>query len=702
MMSECICTIIPKKYIFFGQKALNNFFQNNPQGMAFVLIDENMNLDLGPYNEKIKFISINQINKEILSKTPFSILNLDSIKPHLIHYIIETFEFSKIQYLDLFKWMYYPCNLHKLLPNYLYEIYKQRTDLQKAFPDPFGKDERGLVQWAKYSASNEYGIEQAFLELPLYGSLEWTFSPVHSRTVIPNLLYEVYKRRRDLQQTFPDPFGKDERNLLLWAQTYFLKDYKLKIDLRNYYKLKQLIPLKTSFNFLKRALTPVNNNTHLPNLLWVIYHSSSDLQRTFKDPLGKDQGKLLRWAQANLVKEFDIGENFLTIFMSQNPGFHFYQIVETFEGLKKLKKGVNLIGFARAELGVGEACRMIAKSLITTQIPFGIINYSQRGLKEGDLSWVSKEITEPIFKTNIIHINADTLPAVYQYYGESYFNYRYNIGFWHWELPDFPDEWCDRFKLVNEVWAPTHFVQKSIQRKANIPVHRIPLAVSIDLNNLFDRKYFGLPEDRFLFLAMYDTFSYQQRKNPWAAIHAFKRAFSKNDRSVGLVLKVNNALSFPSEIIHLKNAIKDYNNIYLIVTPLSRKEVNSLIQASNCFVSLHRSEGFGIVLAEAMYLGKPVIGTNWSGNTDFMTIENSCAVDYKLTKIGKDYGPYKHNQIWAEPDIEHAVYFMKKLVNDSAWCKSIGEKGQETIRKNFSPNAVGRLIENRLKELNLI
>jgi glycosyltransferase involved in cell wall biosynthesis len=700
-MSELICIIIPNKYKFFGENALKYYFQNNPQGIAIVLMDKYINLDLGPYKEKIRPISTNQIKNTFL-KTPFSILHLDAIKPHLIQYILETVEPPNIKYLDLFKWMYYPCSFHNLLPNYLYEIYKNRSDLQKEFPDPLGKDERGLIQWAKNAVSNEFGIEKDFIELPLYGSLEWSISPVHSGTVIPNLLYEIYKRREDLQQTFPDPFGKDEKNLLIWAQKYFLREYKLTIDLRNYDLLKQIFPKKSTMNFLQQAIAPVNRSTHLPNILWAIYNASSDLQRFFTDPLGKDQGNLLRWAQANLAKEFRFGENLLALFMSQNPGFNFYQVVETVEGIKKLKKGVNLIGFARAELGVGEACRMIAKSLSTTQIPFGIINYSQQHFNEGDLSWVSKEMTEPIFNTNIIHINADTLPSVYQHYGESYFNNRYNIGFWHWELPDFPDEWCDRFNLVNEVWAPTHFVQKSIKRKATVPVHRIPLAISIDTNNLFDRKYFGLPEDRFLFLAMYDTLSFQQRKNPWAAINAFKSAFSKNDHSVGLVLKVNNANSFPSEIIQLRNATKDYNNIYLIVNPLSRNEVNSLIQACNCFVSLHRSEGFGIVLAEAMYLGKPVIGTNWSGNTDFMTTQNSCAVNYKLIQIGNDYGPYKRNQIWADPDIEHAASFMKKLVNDSAWCKLVGEKGQKTIRNNFSPQAVGHLIEKRLKDLGLI
>ncbi|GAA3324572.1 hypothetical protein GCM10020331_052990 [Ectobacillus funiculus] len=107
---------------------------------------------------------------------------------------------------------------------------------------------------------------------------------------------------------------------------------------------------------------------------------------------------------------------------------------------------------------------------------------------------------------------------------------------------------------------------------------------------------------------------------------------------------------------------------------MNREEVNALIQSVDCVISLHRSEGFGLVLAEAMYLGKPIIGTNWSGNTDFMTTENSCPVNYTLVPVGNDYGPYKHHQLWAEPDIEHAAYYMKKIISDQTWCDRIAEK----------------------------
>ncbi|PKG22798.1 glycosyl transferase family 1 [Niallia nealsonii] len=387
--------------------------------------------------------------------------------------------------------------------------------------------------------------------------------------------------------------------------------------------------------------------------------------------------------------------------MAQNKGFDFYQVIETIQD-HSLVKGVNLIGYARAEIGVGEACRMTAKSLSTTKIPFGIINYTQEGLKEEDLSWARKEINELAYYTNVIQINADSIPDVYNHYGEHSFENHYNIGYWAWELMDFPNKWSNRFNFVDEVWAPSHFVKDSIQKKTNKPVVRIPHAISLERSTTFGREHFNLPKNCFLFLTMYDSRSYQQRKNPWGAIEAFLKAFPKNNLSVGLVLKVNNVETFPSELHKLQEAIKGLNNIYLITKPLRRSEVNSLINVCDSFISLHRSEGFGMVLAESMYLGKPVIGTDWSGNTDFMSSENSCTVHYKLVKIGNDYGPYSHNQLWADPDIEHASYYMKKIINDSSWSDLIAQKGQETILTNFSPKTVGRMINHRLLELNLI
>jgi glycosyltransferase involved in cell wall biosynthesis len=369
-----------------------------------------------------------------------------------------------------------------------------------------------------------------------------------------------------------------------------------------------------------------------------------------------------------------------------------------------VEHGVNLIGYSRAEFGLGEACRLAAKSLHSAGIPFCIINFPYSPSRQNDLTWQHKEVNEPIYKTNIFFINADQL---YYHYRKknlkrTWFLNRYNIGYWHWELPEFPNAWVKSFQLVNEIWVPSTFTFQAISKKSTKPVITIPHSMSFDPPVHLNRSDFGLPENRFLFLTMYDIHSTSVRKNPMAVIQAFKQAFQQDDHSVGLVLKINNTSCFPKEIELLKQNILGYNNIFLIDKVFSRQEVNGLMNSIDSFVSLHRSEGFGLPLAEAMYLGKPVIATNWSGNIDFINEQNACVVDFTLKQIGQNYGPYSANQYWAEPHTDQAANFMRKLVQDKEYANRIGILGKETITNKYSPQMIGNMYKSRLLQLGLL
>lgn len=389
--------------------------------------------------------------------------------------------------------------------------------------------------------------------------------------------------------------------------------------------------------------------------------------------------------------------NSLDIFSNYSEAETKYQGKE--EVGEKYPYGVNLIGYVRAEMSLGESCRLAAGSLETTGIPYGMINFEiGNPARMRDNRWRHKEMADPKYYFNIFHIYPDQMPIVYKHLGQDIFQGRYNIGFWHWELPEFPEEWTGCFKILNEVWVPSRFVQESVSKKSTVPVVRIPHGIECKCPPDISRNYFNLP-GAFLFLAMYDVHSHQERKNPKAVIKAFKKSFAADDFSVGLVLKINNPKSNPEEIRQLKDLIRDYKNIYIIDSVLSRDEMNALFNVTDCFVSLHRSEGFGLGFAEAMYLGKPVIGTNWSSNTDFMNSENSCPVNYQIIRVGQDYGPYKAHQFWAEPDVEHASYFMKKLATDSHFYQIIGSSGQKTIQTEYSPKVVGCMIKDRLERL---
>lgn len=361
--------------------------------------------------------------------------------------------------------------------------------------------------------------------------------------------------------------------------------------------------------------------------------------------------------------------------------------------------GINIIGYTRAETGIGESSRLAARAAEAAEIPFGLMHFSAGTIRMDDMSWAHKEISSPQYKVNVIHTNADAMRSVHHHFGAETFDRRCNIGYWHWELPDFPDEFCDGFHFVQEVWAPSQFVVESIARKSPVPVVCIPHGVQVHVPDGLSRGHYGLPDDKFLFFSMYDTHSYQRRKNPQGAILAFKQAFSPDDHSVGLVVKLNHSAANPSDLEALHQLIGEHDNIYVLDRDMDRGEVNGLLDNTDCFVSLHRSEGFGLGLAEAMHLGKPVIGTNWSGNKDFMNEENSCLVDYSIVSVGEDWGPYKGYQQWAEPSIEHAARHMREVRYNTDFRNRIAFNGMQHIHTHYSPKRVGQLIKERLRQL---
>ena len=368
---------------------------------------------------------------------------------------------------------------------------------------------------------------------------------------------------------------------------------------------------------------------------------------------------------------------------------------------QKPAPGVTLIAYIRAEMGLGEAARSDARAMEAAAIDFDILNfeYGNPG-RMADLSWQHKECVDAPGKVVLMHINPDFLLLAKQGLPKEFFNKRYLIVYWAWELEEIPEDWIPALDEVDEVWVPSNFVKAAIEQHAKVPVVTIPHCLNIEPSVEFSKSYFGLPENSYIFLAMFDTNSVAERKNPFAAINAFKRAFDRNDKSVCLVLKVNS--SGGKDESALMSAISAYPNIRLIHQTRTRSEINSLLTNIDCYVSLHRSEGFGLGPAEAMCLGKAAIITNWSGSTDFMTPDNCMAIDYRLVELERAYGPYRREQRWAEPDIEQAAEAMRTLVANPELGTEAGLRAQQTIRESFSPSAVGKLMRARLESIGRI
>lgn len=360
--------------------------------------------------------------------------------------------------------------------------------------------------------------------------------------------------------------------------------------------------------------------------------------------------------------------------------------------------GVNLIGYIKGEIGLGQSCRLVADALSQCGTAFTIYNIDQIGqMRHSDSTWDSKITNTTPFNINLIHINPSELIAAYFQLPESMWAQHYNIGFWLWELEEFPEEWCLCMGLLDEIWTPAEFVSESIRKKTDLPVRTIPYAVSAPTDPAYSRSWFHLPKNQFLYLTMYDCNSTIQRKNPLGVIAAYKRAFPVENPNVGLVIKVNNPQQ--EDLDTIRSNFQGYQNIYLISDILTKIQVNSLVDCVDVLVSLHRAEGFGLVLAEAMLLGTPVIATNWSANTEFMDRETACMIDYTLVPIEKDCGPYKAGNRWADADLDQAAEAMKRLWQDPAFYQKISQDAKRSVSAQLSLERAGRCIQERIDKI---
>ncbi len=361
--------------------------------------------------------------------------------------------------------------------------------------------------------------------------------------------------------------------------------------------------------------------------------------------------------------------------------------------------GVNLVGYVRGQLGLGVIARGMASALAEAEVPFNILNIdSLKPFQNPDLTWAHKEVSSSDYDTTVVCMNPDYSPYLRTYLPSELIGDRYVVANWFWELEDIPDEWLKELDYIDEIWASSRFIEASISKRVSVPVTYIPPVVKLKSETNISRSSLVLPENAYLFLAMFDTNSILQRKNPLGVVQAFKNAFHGDDNSVALIMKFNNPDYNQPDFQKVVEEMESHQNILLLDKVMERDEITSLFRKADCFVSLHRSEGFGLGPAEAMSLGKPAILTNWSGNIDYMTSDNSIAIDYELVKLGQDYGPYEAWQQWAEPDLEQATYWMKRIVQDTELAQRIGARARETIESQFSPAVVGKIITSRLEQ----
>ncbi|WP_293153539.1 MULTISPECIES: glycosyltransferase [unclassified Microcoleus] len=356
--------------------------------------------------------------------------------------------------------------------------------------------------------------------------------------------------------------------------------------------------------------------------------------------------------------------------------------------------GINIAGYINGEFGIGEGVRANIRAAEAAGITLAINNFTRSPHRKKDTTYQNFSPDNP-HPVNLIQVNADEVDTFIKDRSSSYFANKYNIGFWAWELPGFPPQWQAAFNHFHEIWTYSNSCAEAISQVSPIPVIKIMPSMFLPAPSL-SREELHLPKDKFIFLFVFDFCSRIERKNPLAVIQAFKTAFGDDDR-VLLVIKSSNSDKNLKDLELLNFAIDDSANIRHQDGYLSKDEINGLLYNSDCYVSLHRCEGFGLTMAEAMFYGKPVIATGYSSNTEFMNVGNSFLVKYKLVPIEEDCGPYKKGNVWAEPDVGHAADLMGYVFNNYQESQKIGVVAAAEIQTLLNPEVTGSKIRKRLE-----
>lgn len=362
--------------------------------------------------------------------------------------------------------------------------------------------------------------------------------------------------------------------------------------------------------------------------------------------------------------------------------------------------GVNIFAYLRGQFGLGEGARMYARALLRGGYPVALHDIDI-GVPHGfeDRSLDGHIGNEAPYAINLIFVNPDFLAQALASIDRAKMEGRYVIACWFWELERIPDDWRWALEKVDEIMVASAFVEQAFRRVTDKPILRVSMPISDVADSGLTREHFGLAADKFVFLNTFDFNSWWRRKNPLAVIDAFRMAFPLGRNDVQLLVKSSNGHRQPESLHQLLAAASGDPRILVRDEVIDRSHVRALQRCADAYVSLHRAEGFGLGLAECMSLGKPVIGTGWSGNLDFMTHENSCLVDYRLIPVGEGEYPHAIGAHWAEADIEHAATFMRRVVDEPSFAKKIGTQAAEDIREKFSPAVASKKLIERLNQL---
>ncbi|MEN9643742.1 MAG: hypothetical protein RL238_411 [Actinomycetota bacterium] len=357
--------------------------------------------------------------------------------------------------------------------------------------------------------------------------------------------------------------------------------------------------------------------------------------------------------------------------------------------------GWNVVGYHAAEHGVGEGARRIAMAVRRVGLPTHVVGVHAAGARHEHRH--QRNATELLHRDSIYCVNADEterVVAVLEHRDHRRGDAR-RIGLWFWEVSVLPPEHARAAALLDEIWVTSEFVRDAVQAAADVPVRVVALPVlPVAAPTTFRREHFGLPDGP-LFTFSFDFNSVFERKNPLATVAAYTAAFASDDGATLLVKSINGHRD-PVAYERLRWAVGGRPDIRLVDAHWHEFEMQALVELSDCFVSLHRSEGFGLHLAAAMAAGTPVIATGYSGNLRFMNDDVAFLVPHRLVDVGPGNGPYPAHAVWAEPDIEAAAAFMRTVADRPDDAAARGRAGRAHVLHTLGLDTAAATLEPAL------
>lgn len=411
---------------------------------------------------------------------------------------------------------------------------------------------------------------------------------------------------------------------------------------------------------------------------WDCLHSTrADLAAAFVDLTGADLARYRSWTRVSWRLE----DRSALLASHTGPS-------TSLADVDRDPSGINVLGYLGVDQSLGAVARRIIGALNAAEVPVARLEHhrAMESKRVTDESWEN----EARFATNICVITADQFGFVLADH-PALLRDRRTIAYWFWELEHVPERFLEAIDHVDEIWTGSRFVADAFAAVTSKPVRCVPLPVTEPHPSTRDRASMGLPDDAYVFVTTFDQFSVPERKNPFGSIDAFTRAFADGEGPVLLIKTVNGERGWRNHE-RLLLAASGRSDIIVWDEHLSRGDQMAVLANADCLVSLHRSEGLGLHCAEAMWLGKPVIATRYSGNLDFMDDTVAVMIDFTYINVSNGEGIYPDTAVWADPDLDQAADWMRRLVHEPRLGTELGARARQRMQAQPSLADTGRLI----------